>query len=100
MILLEKKAKIGGTPERPRVTLWNRIMHECGMGIGTTIKRERDGNTIIITPDAEGKNKVSRVMNHGSELPVIDLRGRILDGWKGTVTILYAVGRITIKLNK
>lgn len=57
-------------------------------------------SAIVITPSAEPtKRKVSRVMNHGKALPVLDLRGDViahLGNIGDTVGVVITKNKITI----
>ena len=101
--MLKQVQKIGTSKGASRVCLWNRVMKECGFEIGTPIDISDDGGRITITPSDDPKaRKVSRVMNHGNALPVIDLKQtRRLDvstlGNPGDeVTVSFKAGRIVI----
>jgi len=72
--------KIGKSKGARRVCLWNRIMIDCGFPIGQPIELffEHDpatgGEFLCITPNDAARKKVSRVVNHGNVLPVIDIK--------------------------
>jgi 3-dehydroquinate synthase class II len=59
-----------------RVCIWNKALTEAGLGAGTRITVTASGNlgVLAVAADPDGKRKVSRVMNHGNALPVIDLK--------------------------
>lgn len=57
-----------------RICLWNRKLNEAGFQSGTPIKIKAVNGVIKITKDPNAKRKVSKVINHGNELPVIDLK--------------------------
>ena len=70
-----QKQKIGASKGLGRICLWNRKMIEAGFPIGQRITiYDAGADLIIIKPDDGGKRKVSGVMNHGKQLPVIDLK--------------------------
>ena len=75
---LKQEQKIGQSGGKPRICLWNRKLIECGFGIGQTFLIKQItalmGVCVQLTPSVDGKRKVSRVVNHGNELPVIDLK--------------------------
>ena len=109
--MLKKIQKIGKSKDKRRVCLWNRKLIELGFPIGQTIhvwtSQTRGGEgDIRIRPDKNGTRKVSRVMNHGNELPVIDLKqtnSLDLSGLGeigGKVAVRISQGLITIKKQK
>ena len=71
---MEQKQKIGRSKGARRVCLWSRQMIDAGFAIGAAIRIETSGQSVRVLPDVNGARKVSRVMNHGNELPVIDLK--------------------------
>ena len=96
--ILEQTQNIGGNATR-RVCLWNRKLTDAGFGIGTRIEIKNLSRRITITPSAEGARKVSRVINHGNELPVIDLketRAISFAGWGAKVRVVIVKNKITI----
>ena len=102
-MMKKQNQKIGASNSKPRVCLWNRIMIECGFTVGQPYVIYQKGSVIELTPDAHGVRKVSRVMNHGNELPVIDLKqtGSLdvsaLGSVGGTVEVEFRHGKIVIK---
>lgn len=70
-ILLNQTQKVGSNS---RICLWNRKLNDAGFQSGTPIKIEAINGVIKITKDKNAKRKVSKVINHGNELPVIDLK--------------------------
>ena len=78
MKLTTKKQKIGASKGARRICLWSLKLNEIGLTSGTPIALRWEGSigALVIerSADKEVKRKVSRVMNHGKELPVIDLR--------------------------
>ena len=68
--------KIGQSKGARRVCLWNRVMIDCGFPIGQpiTVVMVACSNVCLITPTDTARKKVSRVVNHGNVLPVIDLK--------------------------
>ena len=102
-MLLQQRQKIGQSKGTRRVCLWNKKMIEAGFAIGQPILVRANSSRIIVTVDNAGKRKVSRVVNHGNVLPVIDIKetksidlsglGDIGDG----VTVSIAKGKITIE---
>ena len=70
-IILQQLQKVGSGS---RICLWNRKLNDAGFPSGTPIKIEVINGIVKITKDPNAKRKVSRVINHGNELPVIDLK--------------------------
>lgn len=95
--------KIGSSKGKRRVCLWNKKLSEAGFPIGQPIHIEVFWGAVWILPDSDGKRKVSRVMNHGNELPVIDLKETksldlsSLGEIGGKVEVTISDGRIIIK---
>ena len=71
ILLLNQTQKVGSNS---RICLWNRKLNDAGFQSGTPIKIEAINGVIKITKDKNAKRKVSKVINHGNELPVIDLK--------------------------
>ena len=79
---MEQTQRIGQSKGKRRVTLWNRALNDAGFPAGTRIAIVADtvAHDLTILPDLDGSRKVSAVMNHGNDLPVIDLKeGKKLD---------------------
>ena len=97
MKILEQIQKVGNGP---RVCLLNRKLINAGFEIGAKIKvTESDTGEIIVTLDDNGKKKVSRVMNHGKVLPVIDIKATKsipLKRFKSQAKIIITSGKISI----
>lgn len=95
--------KIGSSKGKRRVCLWNKKIGEAGFPIGQPIQIQVTWGMVLIFPDPNGKRKVSRVMNHGNELPVIDLKETksldlsSLGEIGGKVEVTISDGRIIIK---
>jgi len=95
--------KIGSSKGKRRVCLWNKKLIGAGFPIGQPIHIEIFWDAVWILPDPNGKRKVSRVMNHGNELPVIDLKETnsldlsSLGEIGGKVEVTISDGRIIIK---
>ena len=70
-LILSQTQKVGSNS---RICLWNRKLNDAGFQSGTPIKIEAINGVIKITKDPNAKRKVSKVINHGNELPVIDLK--------------------------
>lgn len=70
-LILSQTQKVGSNS---RICLWNRKLNEAGFQSGTPIKIKAVNGVIKITKDPNAKRKVSKVINHGNELPVIDLK--------------------------
>lgn len=79
---LTQTQKIGQSKGSRRICLWNKAMIECGFPIGQPIEI---GFELDITTGDEflfircqapqfARKKVSRVVNHGNILPVIDMK--------------------------
>jgi hypothetical protein len=73
-----KLQKIGSSKGARRICLWSLELNRIGLTSGTpiTLKWEGSIGALIIerSADKDVRRKVSRVMNHGKELPVIDLK--------------------------
>ena len=84
------RKKVGRSSGKPRIDLWSKKMIEAGFDFGTPLSIEwtmtGGGGRIAVRPppartrrdstamgEVLGK-RVSRVMNHGEPLPVIDLK--------------------------
>ncbi len=99
---IKQQQTIGKSKDFGRICLWNRAMIANGFPIGQTISITQRGTRLTIQPDANGKRKVSGVINHGTLLPVIDLKqtkavniaaiGNIGD----SVTVKFTPNKITI----
>lgn len=72
--MLQQQQKVSKSKGLPRVTLWNRVMEECGFSSGQRILITSNRDGIVIVPDETGRRRVSNVKNHGKTLPVIDLK--------------------------
>ena len=70
-LILSQTQKVGSNS---RICLWNRKLNDANFKSGTPIKIEAINGVIKITRDPNAKRKVSKVINHGNELPVIDLK--------------------------
>ena len=94
-LLTSQTAKVG---KGPRVCLWNhRNLPAAGFSIGTPVDVSREGSTVEIRIGSEAsRRKVSRVRNHGKVLPVIDLKGSIVDGLGARVLVEFFPGLIRI----
>ena len=94
---------VGRSNDLPRICLWNKALITCGFDFGQPIEIKVTKTLVVIKPVDEGKRVVSKVMNHGNELPVIDLKttkvinldSLFVIGDKVTVT--FSKNRITIK---
>ena len=101
--MLKQIQKIGKSKDKRRVTLWNKKLVDAGFTIGQPIAIHASTSAISIAIDATGKRKVSGVMNHGNELPVIDLKETkslslaMLGEIGGKVSVSIEAGKITIK---
>ena len=105
--IMIQKQKIGASKGLGRICLWNRKMIEAGFPIGQRITiYDAGADLIIIKPDDGGKRKVSGVMNHGKQLPVIDLKQTKavniakLGGIGDSVTVEFITGKIIIRRAK
>ena len=84
MKLTTKKQKIGASKGARRICLWSLELNRIGLTSGTPLMvypcpfKEQSGQpALVIRPCVEGeesRRKVSRVINHGKELPVVDLK--------------------------
>ena len=103
--MLKQTQKIGSSKGARRVCLWNKKLINAGFSIGTPIRITNCDvlKRVEIEPHIYGKRKVSRVMNHGNELPVIDLKETkslslaMLGEIGGKVSVSIEAGKITIK---
>ena len=101
--MLKQIQKIGKSKDKRRVCLWNKKLIDAGFSIGKSIAIHAGTSAISIAIDPNGKRKVSRVMNHGNELPVIDLKQTkslslaMLGEIGGKVSVEIEAGKITIK---
>ena len=101
---MQQTQRIGQSRGARRVTLWNRALNDAGFPAGTRIAILADtvARDLTILPDLDGSRKVSSVLNHGSRLPVIDLKanGKLdlshLGDIGGSVTVSIEPGIITI----
>lgn len=99
---LDQSQRIGTNRGNARVCLWNRALAEAGFGIGMPISIAASRGGVTIVPDPASKRRVSRVTNHGNELPVIDLKTTrsldlsVLGEPGGTVRVVVATDRIRI----
>ena len=95
--------RIGNSKGSRRVCLWNRVMIECGFPIGQPIQIVSDAHSVSIVPAIQpSRKRVSKVINHGNVLPVIDMKetkslslahlGNVGD----SVTVEFAPGIITV----
>ena len=93
------KQRIGTNRRQPRLTLWNRKLIAAGFGFGQPVALTVGKTSLTVIPDANGKRRVLRVMNHGNELPVLEFLGKWIGhvGQPGdTVQITVEPGQITI----
>ena len=72
--IVSKKQKIGSSKGSRRICLWSLELNKIGLTSGTPISLKWEGKELVIEAAKESRRKVSRVMNHGKELPVIDLK--------------------------
>jgi hypothetical protein len=98
-----QQQRIGINRGARRVCLWNRAMVECGFTIGQPIQIVSDAHSVSIFPAIQPtRKKVSRSLNHGNVLAVIDLKetksldmshlGNVGD----SVTVTFEPGIITV----
>jgi len=84
---LSKKVKVGSYLGKPRIVLQNKILFKCGFNFGVNIRfkkivlprKEEDvyiraNRYIIRTTHHDSNNAVSKVKNHGVDLPTIDMK--------------------------
>tara|TARA_Y100001963_G_C6691454_1_gene404833 strand:+ start:549 stop:869 length:321 start_codon:yes stop_codon:yes gene_type:complete len=99
-IIHTQKARIGQNKQKKRVCLWNPKLVDAGFDYGVAIATKQRGNMLTITPSAEPtRRKVSRVMNHGKPLPVLDLRGELVENLGNvgdSVSVVITKNKITI----
>ena len=105
-------ARIGQNKQHKRLCLWNRKMIDAGFDYGTPITIKPDTiltpdaicHGLVIKPSAEPtRRKVSRVMNHGKALPVLDLRGELVENLGNvgdSVSVVIVKNKITITGSK
>lgn len=72
--IVAKKQKIGSSKGARRICLWSLELNKLGLTSGTPINLRWESIGLVIEAAKESRRKVSRVMNHGKELPVIDLK--------------------------
>ena len=74
--IVSKKQKIGSSKGARRICLWSLELNKIGLTSGTPINLRWESIGLVIerSADKDVSRKVSRVMNHGKELPVIDLK--------------------------
>jgi hypothetical protein len=113
-IVKEYFAKVGANKGNPRVCLWSTAMIEAGFASGQdiSITFQRTYGSSPLKPEYQIEigaskistgRKVSKVMNHGKPLPVIDIkttRKIQLDKWVEVgdkVLVTIRPGRITIE---
>jgi len=92
----KKTLKIGKHGNGKRVVIWATKMLEAGFDFGTpiTIKQGKRGLTIV---PGGGPRVICSVMNHGRRLPVIDLKGKIVDSFDTShVMVKITDNKITI----
>ena len=114
--LLQQEQKVGS---KGRVSIWNKALNKAGFTAGTAIEIAHNHNehitrgelaTVTIKPDPSAKRKVSRCINHGKELPVIDLKNTkslpmadLFRQWREgstvTVTVTIQPNLVTITRN-
>ena len=108
--IYQKTLKVGKHGNGKRITLWHKSMIAAGFDFGTkiTLKRVKTQsatpfgsvalNGFKIVPDDDGKRTVASVINHGTRLPVIDIKGKILDELTAThVEVKFVDNLITIR---
>ena len=72
---LSKKVKVGAYLGKPRIVLQNKILFKCGFNFGVNIRFKKLSNRYIIrTTEHDTNNAVSKVKNHGVDLPTIDMK--------------------------
>ena len=83
---LSKKVKVGSYLGKPRIVLQNKILFKCGFDFGVNIRfkkltynkervwRQKGNRYIIRTTHRDTTNTVSKVKNHGVDLPTIDMK--------------------------
>ena len=83
---LSKKVKVGSYLGKPRIVLQNKILFKCGYDFGVNIRfkkltynkervwRQKGNRYIIRTTHRDTDNTVSKVKNHGVDLPTIDMK--------------------------
>ena len=96
--IYQKTLKVGKHGNGKRITLWHKSMIAAGFDFGTKITLKRVKNGFKIVPDDDGKRTVASVINHGTRLPVIDIKGKILDELTAThVEVKFVDNLITIR---
>ena len=76
---LSKKVKVGSYLGKPRIVLQNKILFKCGFDFGVNIRFKKltynkVNRYIIRTTEHDSNNAVSKVKNHGVDLPTIDMK--------------------------
>jgi len=91
--------KVGSVLGKARVCLWNRKIETLvGFTIGQPINIKRNPKSVVITAgNGDSTRKVSRVKNKGNVLPVIDLKGPIVEGLGSHVDVTFSPGLIEIR---
>jgi|TARA_Y100000310_G_C20275187_1_gene619875 hypothetical protein len=89
--LLAKKIKVGKYQDKPRIVLQNKILFKCGFDFGVGIRfdkftyskkrvlRNKANRYVIRTTHRDSNNVVSKVKNHGVDLPTIDMKRGLED---------------------
>lgn len=81
---LSKKVKVGSYLGKPRIVLQNKILFKCGFDFGVNIRFKKltynkVNRYIIRTTEHDSNNAVSKVKNHGVDLPTIDMKRGLED---------------------
>ena len=72
-----QKVKIGQNKGQKRICLWSVKLIDAGFEYGVFVELTVSKTKLVITTsETKQRKKVSRVMNHGKPLPVLDLRGK------------------------
>ena len=71
---MQKTQKIGASKGSRRLCLWNLELNNIGLSSGTPVEVKKTRKGLQLVPCGESRRRVSRVLNHGKELPVIDLK--------------------------
>jgi len=73
----KQTVKIGQNKGQKRICLWSVKLIDAGFEYGVFVELTVSKTKLVITTsETKQRKKVSRVMNHGKPLPVLDLRGK------------------------
>lgn len=80
-VIKRSKKKVGAYKGKPRICLWSTALIKAGFDFGQFIiytyqrtEGEKHWSLCIGRPTTNQGRKVSKVMNHGKPIPVIDIK--------------------------